>query len=671
MKYFLRIFLLLLPLFISVSRGQTPHADSLATLLRTAEGSARLAIINDLANSLENTFPAQALAYARLGIPLAFELHDSVIAATLYASAGFSASELGEFKSAMNYAQSSLEIAKNINNKKRLASANSVLGIIYVYLGQYSRALEHHLEALRLREELGLVVPTIATLNNIGIVYHNIGNYEKAIFYYRRAYEMQSQTENKIPLIRFMTNIGFSEFKRGNFETAMALHKDALALAESLQFNTGTAYTLYNLGIMTAEKKQYDSALTFLHQALHHYEIVGKKYGIVEVLNALGSVYSAIGNYDRAVAYVNRAISLAEQESALAQLKESYFMLFTLFEKTGKESKAFHFFKLYSDIKDSLAEKNESKKIAEISIQFELLDKERQINQLKSEMTITNLKLEKEQYQSDIMYVSIGSLLVVVIILFWTIHTSRKSKKIVEQKNEDLARVNNDLAQTVEQVNVLNMRAKQDVIEKAELLHEVNHRVKNNLVSILGLLVSEKKHAAAANKKIVAKVMGSLEQRIDGMLAVHQLLSDTSWRAMNLSDLADHIVKMVIRSIASGKRIDVNIVKTTTEISPRQANNLALVFNELATNSVKYAFHDHAAPMISVTPAQTNGTITVEYRDNGPGFPEEVLAEKQFNTGLNLVRQLITESLHGTFSIDNQSGAVVRFSFSVEDPKRT
>ena len=172
---------LLIFICFSYSAAQTPQIDSLKRALPETAGKERLGVLFALANQLEGIKPQQGLKYALEGIPLAQTLRDSASEATLYSSAGYSSTELGDYKQAVLFGFRSLELSTLIGDKTKVASAHSTLGIAFAYIGQFSKALEHHFEALRLREELGLVLSSAATLNNIGIAYHRIGHYDEAI----------------------------------------------------------------------------------------------------------------------------------------------------------------------------------------------------------------------------------------------------------------------------------------------------------------------------------------------------------------------------------------------------------------------------------------------------------------------------------------------------------
>jgi tetratricopeptide (TPR) repeat protein len=446
----------LLFVFISVALAQTSQIDSLKSVLSGATGKGRLIILYDLANQLEMSYPKEALEYARDGISLAGQLADSSSLATLYSSAGYSCSELGDFEQSLQYGYTSLEIATLIGDKKKIASANSTLGITYVYMGQFSTALEHHLTALRLREELGLQVAIIRTLNNIGIVYHNIGQYDKAIEYYTMAYEKQKAiSPDDESLVRFLVNIGFSEFKRGNISRAMKYHTDALALAEKIHYNGVMAYTLFNLGIMNAALQDFEKALDYLHRSLKIYEGRGEKYGTTEVLNALGSTYYKMGKYDLAIQYLRRAVVLADQVNAPSFLKSSYETLYSVYEAKGETAKAFRYYKLYSAEKDSLYNSAESKKIAELSIRMEIDTKEREIDLLKKEKTISELTLEKERSQIRSIAGVVVLLIALIVLLYLSNRKTKMGKLFVDQKNDELKLLNEELQEKISEVKVL------------------------------------------------------------------------------------------------------------------------------------------------------------------------------------------------------------------------
>jgi two-component sensor histidine kinase len=98
-------------------------------------------------------------------------------------------------------------------------------------------------------------------------------------------------------------------------------------------------------------------------------------------------------------------------------------------------------------------------------------------------------------------------------------------------------------------------------------------------------------------------------------------------------------------------------------VTPKQANSLALVLNELATNTLKYALagRPHARITVEITPAEDR--IEVEFRDDGPGYPEEVLRLERHSVGLYLIQNIVQYDLLGTLALQNSHGAVTLIRF--------
>jgi two-component sensor histidine kinase len=222
-----------------------------------------------------------------------------------------------------------------------------------------------------------------------------------------------------------------------------------------------------------------------------------------------------------------------------------------------------------------------------------------------------------------------------------------------------------------EELRRLYEQTQRDADTKTELLKEVNHRVRNNLVAIVGLLLAEQRHAPEQGRPFVKKALDSVANRIHGMIEVHQLLSDSEWAPMRLSELASRVITAVFSILPTGRRAVIEVLPSPIEVSPRQAANLALVINELATNTHKYALQKRKKAHIAVRIHGEDGGMVLEYRDDGPGYPEDVLRLERQGVGLYLLKQLVTGTLRGTLQLANADGAVARLFIKTEETNRT
>jgi two-component sensor histidine kinase len=203
-------------------------------------------------------------------------------------------------------------------------------------------------------------------------------------------------------------------------------------------------------------------------------------------------------------------------------------------------------------------------------------------------------------------------------------------------------------------------QARQDAETKTLLLQEVNHRVNNNLAAIIGMLYIEQRHTEQSqDRRTYQDIMGNLINRIEGLATVHQLLSASRWSPLSLSELARQVIGSVLQTLPPEQRVFTDIPPASVRVTPKQANNLAIVINELATNVVKHALRERQTAQITVHIAQDDETILLEFRDDGPGFSKEVLHLERQSVGMYLIQNTVRQNLHGEITLHNDNGAVV------------
>ena len=228
---------------------------------------------------------------------------------------------------------------------------------------------------------------------------------------------------------------------------------------------------------------------------------------------------------------------------------------------------------------------------------------------------------------------------------------------------ESLAAV---IAIVVENVQLYE-QARQDARTKTLLLQEVNHRVKNNLMAIIGLLCTERQRVKGVEDHATFEmVLEDLTGRLEGLATVHDLLSETEWTPLLLSDLVSQIINSALRTLPSDKSVSVRVLPSQVRVTADQAHNLTLVINELTMNTLRHALPGRESVAIRVSITEEGGRIRLMFCDDGPGFPVEVLQLERYNVGFELIRNLVVRSLHGRISLYNDHGAVVVMELSDE-----
>lgn len=208
-----------------------------------------------------------------------------------------------------------------------------------------------------------------------------------------------------------------------------------------------------------------------------------------------------------------------------------------------------------------------------------------------------------------------------------------------------------------------------DAETKATMLREVNHRVKNNLSAIIGLLYAEQRRAELPQQGIYQAIINELVIRVQSLASVHNLLSHSAWQPVHLNELVRNIVQLAVQALPPDKSVTINIDESDILITADQAHNLALVINELATNTVKYGNTDVTHTLqLCVHFTVVDDQVYLEFRDNGPGYPEPVLHgdRQHLHVGFDLMHNIIRRSLHGQLTLRNDNGAVAMFQFRRE-----
>jgi two-component sensor histidine kinase len=203
-------------------------------------------------------------------------------------------------------------------------------------------------------------------------------------------------------------------------------------------------------------------------------------------------------------------------------------------------------------------------------------------------------------------------------------------------------------------------QARRHAATREALVHEVNHRVKNNLSSIIGLLYAARKQTDEQARAHYEPIMRDLIGRVHGLEVAHRLLSEAEWSALELSELVRAVIVAVVQSGPPTLSIEARVEDSPLRVVARQVGNVALLVNELATNSLKHALAGRVALRLSARCEPAPGAILLEYRDDGPGYPREVLEGQRAGVGLHLLTSIAERSLRAEVELLNDGGAVAR-----------
>lgn len=191
--------------------------------------------------------------------------------------------------------------------------------------------------------------------------------------------------------------------------------------------------------------------------------------------------------------------------------------------------------------------------------------------------------------------------------------------------------------------------------EKTIMLKEIHHRVKNNLQVITSLLRLQSREID--DEKTKAQFQDAV-QRIIAMSLIHEkMYQNENLSKIDLKDYLDTLAIDLIKTYADNIHVTLDISSKLDRLGNNTLVPVALIFNELISNSLKHAFQDRDQGKITVElfPRDKN-MFELMYKDDG--IWSEPSKEGSF--GLELIETL-TEQLDGKVTRSNENGTVYRF----------
>lgn len=203
---------------------------------------------------------------------------------------------------------------------------------------------------------------------------------------------------------------------------------------------------------------------------------------------------------------------------------------------------------------------------------------------------------------------------------------------------------------------------KNSLKEKEILLKEIHHRVKNNLQIILSLLDLQ---AESLEDPETLRVFQDSKDRIRSMALIHENLYQSE--DLGRIDISDYVGKLVeyFWGLYGGLGVSINPMLQVENISLGidTALPIGLILTELFSNSLKYAFPGGDGGTIDIRLYKTgDGELTLNFEDNGVGFPDGVDFYNSRSLGLQLVN-ILANQVNGTVDFSGDRGVCFKLTF--------
>ncbi|MBN2809515.1 MAG: GGDEF domain-containing protein [Deltaproteobacteria bacterium] len=298
------------------------------------------------------------------------------------------------YPEALEAINQAIALLKKSELKDSLAKAYRIAGQCYYATGLIDKCLENYHSALKIYEELGLEM--LADETNADIIGASIflDKSQKSIDY---AYQFinDGRPKSDALLAQLYTNIALAYFIDQPAE-AIKVAKKALTFADNEKSVGVKVDALSLLGHSLIALKSNNEAREYLEQAesiIKSHDLKEKKQ---QIYNDLARYYYEQGETQKALQYVNKALPIAKTSENFIGEFISYSILHDIYAKTGDFKKADHYSQIIIEISHDRCKDKLIKEQKAQSIKYDLQVRNKEIELLKQEKSIKELKLNRQ-----------------------------------------------------------------------------------------------------------------------------------------------------------------------------------------------------------------------------------------------------------------------------------
>lgn len=297
--------------------------------------------------------------------------------------------------------------------------------------------------------------------------------------------------------------------------------------------------------------------------------------------------------------------------------------------------------KLYRKLADSNYTISKIRQAEELQVKYATAEKENQITLLNQNEKLRQNKLNKLTLIKNTTIAGIILVAIIAGLLYRQARLRRRNNELITHKNELLEKL---------------------LTEKEWLLKEVHHRVKNNLHTVICLLESQ----AAYLENDALKAIENSRHRIYAMSLIHQkLYQSDDIKTVDMALYLTEFVMYINDSFGTAGKVRFNLDIEPLKLGVAYAVPLSLIINEAITNSIKYAFPQTEAGLISISLKAEKGQVTLIIADNGIGIDTAQMNKKTSSLGLKLLRGL-SEDIKADLVIESKNGTIITIRFKVD-----
>jgi len=342
-----------------------------------------------------------ALRYLRLALKMASAMADMDLY-LLYGRLAAVSRHNGNLAEAVQWNDYATNAAERCNYTVGMAIALGDRGEIYKCAGDLATSLGLYQQSLSLWKKTESDQGRAVIMNNLAGIYQCLGDINSSIhflFQGLKHYRLSGYLGGECTVLG---NIGNHYIRTGNYRLAMDYLEHSRRIAVEIGRSESEGYAILLIGEahrlqgqLHRAFDQYSKALAILDS-----EHIDPQIRI-DLWVEMGEAYTAMQQPVRGIEYTKKALLIAQQIGSPQAEYLVYEMLSRLYENLPDKDLALHYYKLFSEAKQNVADQNSrnAAQVLQARIAMERAEKERELYRMKS----AQLEAEMEHKKNELV----------------------------------------------------------------------------------------------------------------------------------------------------------------------------------------------------------------------------------------------------------------------------
>jgi len=536
-------------------------------------------------------------------------------------------------KSSLSYAEKALVLAEKIKFSKGSKRAYNMLRRVHLRLGNYEKAIRYTVNSLSVAERVGDSTEMLSGYFALGNIYSSLDKYPEAMLYLRRAHALGVKL--KSPAIPGLLNfIGSNHNKQGNYDSALMLLNKAFVIDSAYrQEGYLISYIYNNLAEVYFNLKNYALTEYYFTLSLNLPEEKKNPYGLTFTLTGLAKVYQISGKLEQAIETAKKSLTISIDNSYRDRTKDTYGILYKLYEEKRDFKNALHYYKQYNLYQDSILSEEKTRAIEDLKINYETQRIETENELLRKNTELKDAEIKQHFIQGWAFICGCSALLFLVFLLYR--HNKQRTKT-----NQMLNQYNRDLAEQVYKRTLDLVDSNAELVRQNNQLEQFGYIIAHNLrapvARILGLtsIINSSDFNMPADQKVIERLeitsreLDTVIRDLNSILDIKKGINET----LEHVDLTQRLekVKDNLRDKIKESNTIINADFSARGIIYAIPAYLESILYNLISNAIKYR-SDERSPLIDIHSFIEQSMICIVVEDNGIGIDLENQKEKLFN----------------------------------------